>query len=104
MTPKDPGDRRRRARRDPIYERLGERLIAIFVLGIVLFNPLFIRLFDRGLDTTVFGVPLLFLYLFGGWAMLIALLVCAIEGPGGRESAGAAEAARSRRLRNGSKR
>ena len=103
MTPKDPGERRRRARLDPVYERLGERLIAIFFLGTILFSPLFMRLFDRGLDTRVFGVPLLFLYLFGGWALLIALLAFAIEGPGGREGIGAAEA-RSRRTRNGFKR
>lgn len=104
MTPKDPGERRRRARLDPVYERLGERLIAIFFLGTILFSPVFMRLFDRGLDTRVFGVPLLFLYLFGGWALLIALLVCAIEGPRGREGISAAEAARSRRTRNGFKR
>ena len=78
---------------------MGERLIAIFFLGAFLFNPLCMRLFDRGAGSTVFGVPLFFFYLFGGWTLLIVLLAGAIEGPGGRESNDAANAGRVRRGR-----
>ncbi len=57
--------------------RTGERLVAIFVLGVVLFSPLVMGIFDRGPDTRVFGVPLLYAFLLGAWALLIALIALA---------------------------
>jgi hypothetical protein len=51
---------RRTARRD--------RLIGLFVLGVVLFNPPILNLFGG----TIFGWPALFVYLFAAWALLIA--------------------------------
>lgn len=51
---------RRAARRD--------RLIGLFVLGLVLFNPPILNLFGG----TVFGWPGLFVYLFTAWAFVIA--------------------------------
>jgi hypothetical protein len=62
-------------------ERKHERLIGCFMLGILLFNPLMIRAFDRGADVVVLGVPLLYVYLFAGWAVLILLSALSIEGP-----------------------
>lgn len=50
-----------------------ERLAGLCVLGAVLFSPAFISLFDRGADVTLFGVPVLLIYIFGIWAGLIAL-------------------------------
>lgn len=59
--------------------RDGERLGAVFLVGLVLFNPLLIRIFDGGADVAVFGVPLLYLYLFVGWAALIGLMAVVAE-------------------------
>jgi len=50
--------------------RTGPRLAALFALGCLLFNyPLF-AVFDR--PGMFLGVPLLYAYLFGAWALLIA--------------------------------
>ena len=59
--------------------RDGARLGAVFLLGLVLFNPLLIQIFDGGADVAVFGVPLLYLYLFVGWAVLIGLMAVVTE-------------------------
>jgi len=59
--------------------RDGERLGAIFLLGLILFNPLLIQIFDGGADVALFGVPLLYLYLFIGWAVLIGLMAVVTE-------------------------
>jgi hypothetical protein len=46
-----------------------QRFVALFVLGLfVLFSP-FLLLFER--SSAPFGVPLLYLYLFGTWILLI---------------------------------
>jgi hypothetical protein len=58
--------------------RVEERAIGLFVLGVVLFNPLMLDVFDRGAGVVLLGVPLLFLYVFGAWALLIALLACIV--------------------------
>ena len=50
----------------------GDRLIALFFLGALAFSPALLAIF--GHDRLVLGVPLLFVYLFGAWACLIALL------------------------------
>jgi len=59
----------------------GERIAALFLLGLVLFNPLVIGIFDAGADARVLGIPLLCLYLFAAWALLIALVAIAIDRP-----------------------
>ena len=51
--------------------RRSERLIALFVIAFLLFNYPLLSLFAR--DTLVFGVPLLYAYLFVVWAVIIAL-------------------------------
>jgi hypothetical protein len=48
------------------------RLAAVAVLGFVLLGPPLFGVFDR--DVTVLGVPLLWAYLFGAWALVIALV------------------------------
>lgn len=55
----------------------GQRLAAVFLLGCVLFNYPLIALFNK--SGKVFDIPLLYFYLFGIWALLIALMVLAIE-------------------------
>ena len=55
----------------------GQRLVAIFLLGSALLNYPLLLLFNRPL--TIFGVPLLYAYLFLAWAGLIALMAWVIE-------------------------
>jgi hypothetical protein len=55
----------------------GQRLIALFLLGCLLFNyPLF-ALFES--SAHVAGLPLPHLYVFVAWALLIALMALVIE-------------------------
>lgn len=49
-----------------------KRLIFLFLIGYVLFNYPLISLFD--LPKVVWGVPLLYGYIFIVWALLIALV------------------------------
>lgn len=56
-----------------------ERSIALFLLGLLLFSPLVMRIFDRGADVTVFGIPLLFAYVFLAWALVILILALVVE-------------------------
>ncbi len=46
--------------------------VALFMLGFVLFSPWLLSVFDAP-GAKVFGIPLLFVYLFVSWAVLIAL-------------------------------
>jgi len=59
--------------------RSSERLVALFLFGMVLFNPLVVGLFDVGAEIRLFGIPVLFLYLFIGWAVLIGLIAAVAE-------------------------
>lgn len=59
----------------------GSRLVAVFLLGCVLLNYPLLFLFDRAAD--LFGVPLLYVYVFTAWAGLIALMAMVIERRGG---------------------
>jgi hypothetical protein len=52
--------------------RIGQRLVGVFLLGCLLFNYPMIMLFN--VRSTIFGVPLLYAYLFAAWALLIALV------------------------------
>lgn len=54
--------------------RCGERLVALFLAGMVIFNPLVVGIFDVGAESSLFGIPTLFLYLFVSWAVLIGLI------------------------------
>ena len=55
----------------------GDRLIALFLLGLVLFNPPLLRAF--GAPSSLSGWPALLLYIFGAWLAVIALLALAVE-------------------------
>ena len=52
--------------------RRGQRLAALFALGVLLFNYPMLALFN--VHATVLGIPLLYAYLFGAWALLVALV------------------------------
>jgi hypothetical protein len=56
------------------------RLVALFLVGALLFNYPLLALFDRA--ATAFGIPVLYVYMFGAWALLIALLALVIERKG----------------------
>lgn len=66
-----PTDERTRPPPPRRESRAHERSLALFAAGIVAFTPPLLMLFDR--KVTVFGLPLLYLYLFTVWALLIAL-------------------------------
>jgi hypothetical protein len=55
----------------------GKRLIAVFLLGAVLLNFPLLAVVEAG--QRLFGLPPLFLYLFGAWAGLILLLALLVE-------------------------
>ncbi len=58
-------------------ERKGQRLFALCMLGALLFNFPILALFNVG--GTVFGVPVLYTYLFAAWAVLIGLIAYVVE-------------------------
>ncbi|MRR50756.1 MAG: hypothetical protein EG825_07535 [Rhodocyclaceae bacterium] len=63
------------------FRRLtAQRLVAIFLLGGMVFNWPLLSLFNR--SAQVLGIPLLYLYLFGAWLALIVLMAAVIEGKG----------------------
>lgn len=63
------------------FRRLtAQRLVALFLLGGVVFNWPLLSLFNR--SSEVLGIPLLYLYLFGAWLALIVLMAVVIEGKG----------------------
>jgi hypothetical protein len=57
----------------------GERLIGLFLFGLLLLTPPLIGAFDKA--TFVGGIPPLYLYLFLSWALLIALTALIVERP-----------------------
>ena len=55
----------------------GQRLVALFLLGGLLFNYPLLSLFAS--DLRVWGIPLIYVYLFIAWAALIATMALIIE-------------------------
>jgi hypothetical protein len=55
----------------------GQRLVALFLFGNLLFNYPLLALFNR--QDNIAGIPVLYLYVFAAWAALIALLAYIIE-------------------------
>ena len=58
-------------------EGRGQRMIALCMLGLVLFNFPILALFN--VPGYLFGVPLLYAYIFAAWAALIALMAVVAE-------------------------
>ena len=61
----------------PESEGKGQRLIALFVFGCLLFNYPVLSLFN--VPAEAFGVPVLYAYIFAAWTLLIALMALAAE-------------------------
>ena len=55
----------------------GQRLVALFLLGCLLFNYPLLNLFSYGGE--IFGIPLLYVYIFGVWALLIGVMALVVE-------------------------
>lgn len=54
-----------------------ERLVALFLLGVIAFSPPLLTVFN--VPTRVAGVPGLYLYLFAAWLVIIVLAAVAVE-------------------------
>jgi len=59
------------------FQTKGQRFVALCMLGLLLFNYPILALFNTA--GTVFGVPVLYAYLFAAWAALIALMAFVAE-------------------------
>ncbi len=55
----------------------GQRLVASFLIGCVLFNYPILALFNKA--DRLFGIPLLYLYIFVAWVLLVGLMAWTIE-------------------------
>lgn len=53
------------------------RLIAILLLGVMLFNFPMLAVFN--VKATIWGVPVLYVYLFTAWAAVIGLVYWVVE-------------------------
>ena len=60
--------------------RKSERLVALAVLGFLLFDYPLLSLFSS--DGRVLGVPVLYAYLLTSWALLIGLMALAVRRSG----------------------
>jgi hypothetical protein len=54
-----------------------QRLVALFLLGVLLFTPPFLGIFN--MPDRILGLPSLYLYLFAAWALLIVLVALVVE-------------------------
>ena len=54
-----------------------QRLVALFLLGCLLFNYPLLSLFNTPAE--IFGIPLLYAYIFTIWGLLIALMALVTE-------------------------
>ena len=59
------------------FDVRGQRLVALCLLGLLLFNYPLLAVFN--VQGALFGVPVLYAYFFLAWAMLIALMALVIE-------------------------
>jgi len=59
------------------YDVRGQRLAALALLGLLLFNYPLLAVFN--VPGTLLGVPVLYAYFFLAWAALIALMALVIE-------------------------
>jgi hypothetical protein len=59
------------------FETKGQRLIALCLLGFLLFNYPILALFN--LPAAVLGIPVLYAWIFCAWAVLIALMAWVVE-------------------------
>ena len=56
---------------------LAERLVYLFLVGLIIFQYPVLSLFN--VNWKLAGIPVLFLYLFGSWVVIIVLLMILME-------------------------
>jgi hypothetical protein len=61
-------------------DQMTPRLVAVAVLGFLLFAPPMLLLFNH--RALLFGVPVLVVYLFVAWALVIGLVAAVCAGSG----------------------
>ena len=59
------------------FRSKGHRLVALCMLGTLMFNYPLLALFN--VPRAIFGVPVLYAYIFGAWAVLVALMAFVAE-------------------------
>jgi hypothetical protein len=59
------------------YGTRAQRLVALCLLGFLLFNYPILALFNT--PGAVFGIPMLYAHIFAAWAALIALMALVVE-------------------------
>ena len=59
------------------FEIKGQRLVALSMLGCLLFNYPFLALFNE--PGILFGIPVLYVYIFTAWGLLIFLIAMVVE-------------------------
>jgi hypothetical protein len=59
------------------FQSKGQRFVALCMLGMLLFNYPILALFN--VPGALFGVPVLYVYVFVAWAALIALMAWIAE-------------------------
>ena len=59
------------------FDVRGQRLAALCLLGFLLFSYPLLAVFN--VQTTLFGIPVLYVYFFAVWGALIALMALVIE-------------------------
>ena len=55
----------------------GQRLVALFLLGVLLLNYPLLNLFVA--PSLLLGIPVLYAYVFAVWALLIGLMTLVLE-------------------------
>ena len=61
-------------------DRRGQRLTVVFVFGALALNYPILTLVSS--DNTVFGIPVLYVYLFALWAVIIGVMAVIVEKKG----------------------
>jgi hypothetical protein len=61
------------------FDVRGQRLVALCLLGLVLFSYPVLAVFN--VQATVAGIPVLYAYFFVAWGALIGLIALVIERP-----------------------
>lgn len=59
------------------FEVKAQRLVALCLLGLLLFNYPILALFN--VPASVFGIPVLYAYIFAAWSLLIAGMAFVVE-------------------------
>ena len=72
-----PDDPARTAGESDVGERRSARMVALAVLALVLFGWPFLVIFDQ--PVRVFGLPLLWAWLFSAWVLVIGLIAAVVR-------------------------